>query len=225
MLASWKQCHRDESCDDKVGQQFDEVSPTVVSGVSSTRQGFLAACASGEQSILIGSIDSRVGEDPNLLLDCAEQARGTEAIPDVDEIQNALERATIYLRGKASLSGIRSSSATGSDAKQSVLARIAQIERASRPHTRARIAVLADEARRGLDAEMGAAAEADLRALATLDITDEDWLVQVGQLRRSSSLPAGRADSASIDASPDRIVALIIFGSTPTRAVKDSLTQ
>jgi hypothetical protein len=72
---------------------------------------------------------------------------------------------------------------------------------------------------------MGAAAEADLRALASLDITDEDWLVQVRQLRRRSSIRAGRAHSATIDAIPDRIVALITFGSTPTRAAKDSLTQ
>src|SRR5688572_11732259 len=179
-------------------------SSVVISVVGACVDGFLAVCCHDGRTRLIASCDNCISEDPQLVLTCLRRCRGIGLSADGDECRRTLDALDHYLSLESALTGVAAQRIRTSAARVT-LARISRIEQRTRPHDRARIAVLAAKARDALAEYKGVESERRLIELSDTSMDDGAWLHEVA----SSSRATRKSQVARQQA--DGIVALIIL--------------
>ena len=153
------------------GWGLAQCDPSVASAVKGARPGFLAAIRIDGVVRLLGSLDGRIRDDPDFLLECIEAGEGIDDSCDEAALEGALRNIESHIALTRSL---------GPDVRHSVRRgihrRVRLAVRNSRLHSRSRLAFLAREARRVIDAPGGSLSDRELTRLAHSDLPDPEWL-------------------------------------------------
>lgn len=190
---------------------------TLASSVSARCDGFLAACRVNGRTMLIGSLDGHIGDDPAFIRECVELAGNGCATAVAHEVQASLRSLRSYLDAETSLRGIRATKRCVAHRRSDALRRIARAARHARAHDRPRIAVLSERAGMIVRDRYGAYAERQLAALGALELTDEKWLEAVIDFGARFSSPPVVPDYDTT------VLAIIVFQTGESRV--EALTQ
>ena len=184
-----------------------ELQSTRVAAVAAERDGFLALSVVRGRLVLLASDGGRVTDDPEKVLEAVLQSDGSAVAPVAETVEAAISSIERYLQAIRTI-GPAANMAAVARARRAGLRRVAaSIERA-RPHTRSRLIELGVAARRAIMGRLSAAAESELTRLASLEMSDEEWLSAVAECdgsHRMNSIPDGS------DSREGEIIALLLF--------------
>jgi superfamily II DNA or RNA helicase len=184
-----------------------ELQSTRVAAVASKHKGFLALNVVGSQFVLVASDGGRVTDDPVKILNAVLQSDGSPVTPATDTLDAAISSIDEYLAAARTI-GPAADMALVARARRACLRRVAaSIERA-RPHTRSRLVELGAAARRAIMGRLSAAAEWELTCMASIEMSDEEWLSAVTNCVGSLHLNSIADGSDSRDG---EIIALLLF--------------
>jgi len=174
----------------------------IASAVVAPCAGFIAVCATGGAPEMVGSIGDRMGDDPQLLLRCAELAEGAPAHVEHAALDNAISAIESHFAIAEALAGVVTRSP--SDATGRLLRRIASIVTRARPTDRPRISAIANDVRTTLLGRNGAHFELELARIASAATNDNELLETLASVQHS-------LHHARSEARCTRVSAIILF--------------
>ena len=152
---------------------------TVAAAVAASRSGFLALIGEEPNFVLLASTGNGVTEDPRDILDMLHFATDAEVPVSSCAVNDALRRIQLSQQRARALISIENTATVIARNRHKILARISTIVQKARPHERQRVLGLADKARKIVLSRLSAGAEADLLDLASLEISEEEWLERI----------------------------------------------
>jgi hypothetical protein len=141
-------------------------NPHVIGGVSSNKEGFLAAADIGGTIRLIACADGIISESAESVLEVLQRCCGTEVTLTSSAIRSCERAAISWLEADLALPSSPSGQQVKSSVRANVTRRINRILRDARTHERSRLAAKAERAIAGMDRNLGAYSETELRDMS-----------------------------------------------------------
>jgi superfamily II DNA or RNA helicase len=185
---------------------------TVVAATEATEPGFLALVRESDGVILIADIGRGIQLDAFAVQRAIDFSNRRDAGVDEARLNEILDRVGSWLAGRTAAASVDFRAAGTARARRIALARVARAVARAPRHQRARLAPLAAAARNVASAPMAEGAERVLELLVESDLPDEAWLRSIAAFGELNARPT-RAPATSGEA---RVVAVILFGSSPT---------
>jgi superfamily II DNA or RNA helicase len=159
-----------------------ESTARLVAGVSSQREGFIAAVeVAGKVRILV-SAGGLISEDAEQILDVLQQCRGSQVTLDCAEVQSCERSALSWMEADLALNTSSFSGRQTTSVRALVTKRINRILRGSRTHQRAALTAKADSALAAIEGNLGAYDERRLQQICEQDIDGAQFLDDVIRL-------------------------------------------
>lgn len=181
-----------------------------VSAVSAGATGFLAAYVHSGRVHLVGCSDGRIGDDPELILECIDCCEGKSLVLPVNDFVLALGDLDSWMRATSAMETVFPTVSGRAHTRNKALRRISAASRASRPHDRPRVSRLAQHARLAVLGVFGSHAERELDQLCDIQTPDDAWLERVIDFGRRNQSKSVRPKTMV----SEQEVALVLFRNT-----------
>jgi hypothetical protein len=178
ILARWRQPESTASQNDPPGSSDD----ILVAAVESSRSGFLAAVTVEEETRLVVALGGDASTDVALQIAASKLASG-DSIAATREVIAQAEAAVHNWAETESASAMAGTSFSKALRRRRLVNRIDMAIETAPPHSRSRRLRAAARARAVVASQQSAEIEAELTTLADSDLTDDEWLQAIAQIR------------------------------------------